>query len=632
MDNHLSGERGSALRLAIGAIFKNEAPYIIEWVAYHRLIGFDRLFIADNNSTDGSTAILESLDAAGIINHIPFPHVPGSPPQLPAYAEIMRRHGGDADWIAFVDADEFLLPTDDARSIRPVIEDISGDQAVGAILVNWANYGSSGHTEPSDALTIERFTYRAEKEWSENFHYKSIVRSSAYVRPHGTPHHFVLREGLRMVHTDGSEVTIHPSRGVGLSEEHVWSRVRLNHYVVKSRNEFFGRKGPKGRATVVGQKKGEGYFTHHDRNEVLDPVPDWLIQATKREKDALELLVPQMILHSIRDNKGSTPSSRDRPSQPFFRGAIDQIRIDAFKVNLVGWAFDDGKPVEAFAIKIGSFLLSEFNISRVERPDVVRHYLNADRLTGYSITFPLLAIPEGELQSGSIELLAKSESGSGAGWSTVTYGSWPSKEAMAAVATMPFVGDVPSMSAASAAYIASLMSSASCYLEYGAGGTTVHAAKTGVPHVVSVESDQAWIEAVKHKVVSQYTKGSVNFICPDIGPTKEWGFPVSETHWKNYSAYPLDAWQICKEKGISPDLVFVNGRFRVACFLATILFAKIGCRMLFNEYRDRHQYELIESLVKPVRYIDRVAEFVVSHNVDRDAIWLAFVKAIADAR
>ncbi len=284
-------QKGSRLRIAVAAIFKNELPYVVEWVAYHRAVGIDRFFIADNNSDDGTSVLLAKLAAANLVDHILFPGTPNVAPQLPAYIEIMRRHGREADWIAFIDADEFLFSTDDSHSVREAIEGLHHDPSVGAIGVNWATFGSSGHEGPSEELVIERFSKRAAKGWSENYHYKSIVRSSAFSAPSGTPHAFLLRPEWQYVHPTGEALVDHEVRGSGLSRDLSWHRLRLNHYVVKSRKEFFDRKGPKGRATVVGQTKGANYFSAHDRNEVNDPFPAHLVDRVKREIEDIRAVI-----------------------------------------------------------------------------------------------------------------------------------------------------------------------------------------------------------------------------------------------------------------------------------------------------------------------------------------------------
>jgi len=43
---------GAPYELAVCALVQNEAPYIAEWIAYHRLIGFEHFFIYDNHSND----------------------------------------------------------------------------------------------------------------------------------------------------------------------------------------------------------------------------------------------------------------------------------------------------------------------------------------------------------------------------------------------------------------------------------------------------------------------------------------------------------------------------------------------------------------------------------------------------
>lgn len=303
------------VRLAIGAIFKNEGRYILEWVAYHRVIGVDHFFIADNNSSDGSSEILANLHAAGIITHIPFPGVPNKPPQLTAYAEIMRRYRRRADWMAFIDADEYLLPTDGERSIRPLIEEMHRRPEIGAIGVNWATYGSSGLQEATDDLVIERFSGRGKDEWGTNLHVKSIVRTAAWAGVLGTPHVFALRSHYKIVHPTGEDLFDHPQRGSGLSRKRVWNRLRINHYVIKSKREF-EEKRQRGRATSSKMRDGR-FYRAHDRNEVSDPVPGWLVEATKREIAALRAALD------------AAPRDGARPPTPSPRWAVAAGRLHA---------------------------------------------------------------------------------------------------------------------------------------------------------------------------------------------------------------------------------------------------------------------------------------------------------------
>lgn len=282
----MPSEFPSSPRIAIGAILKNEAPYVVEWVAYHRVLGVDRFFIADNGSDDGTTQLLTALNAIGIVDPFSFPGTVGRPPQLSAYAQIMARHRDDADWIAFIDADEFILPTDGARSIRPFFSALGS--SVGAVVLNWATYGSSFRKEPSEGLVIERFTRRARRANSTNLHYKTIVRTDAFRGVGSNPHLFRIRDGSWTIQADGFEVADHPQKGPGLSERLVWAPLRINHYVVKSRAEFDCKKAPRGRATMTNVFRDDRFFRGHDRNEVAEPMAEWLVEATREEVAVLK--------------------------------------------------------------------------------------------------------------------------------------------------------------------------------------------------------------------------------------------------------------------------------------------------------------------------------------------------------
>ena len=69
-----------------------------------------------------------------------------------------------------------------------------------------------------------------------------------------------------------------------------------------------------------------------------------------------------------------------------------------------------------------------------------------------------------------------------------------------------------------------------------------------------------------------------------------------------------------------PDLVLIDGRFRVCCFLTSLARAEAGTILLFDDYRDRPLYHLVEEFVQPSRQCGRQTAFVVPANVDKQLL------------
>ncbi|MGF1615614.1 MAG: glycosyltransferase family 2 protein, partial [Gammaproteobacteria bacterium] len=86
------------------------------------MIGFDHFIIADNGSDDGTGELLAALATLGVVTLLHFPTRKKQKPQLPAYSRILRACPSCVDVLAFVDADEFILPLDGADSIVPLAE------------------------------------------------------------------------------------------------------------------------------------------------------------------------------------------------------------------------------------------------------------------------------------------------------------------------------------------------------------------------------------------------------------------------------------------------------------------------------------------------------------------------------
>ena len=223
------------MKLGIAAIFKNEKPYIIEWLAFHRLVGFTQFFIADNISDDGSSELLADLDRAGLITRIEYPTTDGKGPQVPAYNSLIKQYGSNVDWLAFVDADEFILP-EEGKALKDILAPLTKDNTVGAVGVNWATFGSSGQKSFDPELVTKRFTTRAGRQQGVNKHIKTIIKPGCCERMIN-PHKALLSSG-HYVYPDGSAMVFDQNNKHGMSERVCWKGLRINHYVIKSYEEF----------------------------------------------------------------------------------------------------------------------------------------------------------------------------------------------------------------------------------------------------------------------------------------------------------------------------------------------------------------------------------------------------------
>ncbi|HFI2181360.1 TPA: glycosyltransferase family 2 protein [Enterobacter roggenkampii] len=274
------------MKLFVAAIIKNEMDALLEWIAYHRVVGVSGFIIADNGSNDGSRAFLDGLEKLGIVTVLDFPDVVGQKPQLPAYERILRTCSTDIDLLAFIDADEFLVPLDPEQSIAASLDKWFSDPSVSAVALNWSNFGSNGELFAEEGLVTERFTQRASQQFNANKNFKSIVRPNSAIH-FNNPHHAELRYG-RYIDTLGNELVLHPKHGSGVSEEVVWGEMRVNHYVVKSLEEFLLGKHLRGSAATAKRVKHKAYFKAHDRNDETCLLAAALAPKVKAEMAALQ--------------------------------------------------------------------------------------------------------------------------------------------------------------------------------------------------------------------------------------------------------------------------------------------------------------------------------------------------------
>lgn len=174
------------------------------------------------------------------------------------------------------------------------------------------------------------------------------------------------------------------------------------------------------------------------------------------------------------------------------------------------------------------------------------------------------------------------------------------------------------------------LKTARSYLEYGAGGSTVLAVEMGIKRIVSVESDRGFLQAVKLAACRSDEDDRLTEHFVDIGPTAEWGNPTDRSCSPRWPAYPSSVWRQYLDEQDYPDLVLVKGRFRVACFLTTLMMARSGTTILFDDYFDRPHYHLVEKYLAPVSRAGRMAEFVTNGDALPPAITLDLLERSTD--
>lgn len=149
------------------------------------------------------------------------------------------------------------------------------------------------------------------------------------------------------------------------------------------------------------------------------------------------------------------------------------------------------------------------------------------------------------------------------------------------------------------------------YGEYGMGASTRWVLANTRAKVMAVDTSKEWIDHVVRSN-DDPSRLIVNWI--DVGPLGGWGRPLSYTRKENFSSYAEAIWRGPDK----PQLVLVDGRFRVFCFLQSLLSSEPGTSIIFDDYANRPHYHLVEELVKPSQTHGRQALFHTPQAFDRE--------------
>ena len=257
-----SDEGNGDIRMGICTIQRDRSPWLVEWLAFHYVVGFRLFYFYAHHCCDDSVAKLVKLSKVLNIQAFELKDKQDYV-QLKAYQHCYDTYNGDVDWMAFIDGDEFLYPTE-ARSVQEVLAYYQ-DKKLSALAVYWQMFGSNGHIDEPEGLLIDNYTRRAKLEARENRLVKSIVRGGESMRAIKNSHVFLTENGTV------DELLRPVLHGYLPDVEPTFNKIKINHYSCQSYNYYHGFKRTSGMADAGHSiPRPDDWWESRDRNDIED--------------------------------------------------------------------------------------------------------------------------------------------------------------------------------------------------------------------------------------------------------------------------------------------------------------------------------------------------------------------------
>ena len=242
-------------RYLVLTCMKNEGPFILEWVAYHLSIGFDHVLVYTNDCEDGTDAILTRLAEMGLVTHRDNAQGPGQRPahQVRAFRKAPREQAyHDADWVAVIDADEFVNVHTGDRTIQALTAAVP---TADCISLTWRLFGSGDQTFFCDGFLTQKLRRAAPlycptpmQAWGmKTIHRTDVIRIIGCHRPKQVRGDDWNK--LNWVNGNGQRMpeSYHHANWRMTRETAGYDLAQINHYAIRTRENYL-MKAVRGRA------------------------------------------------------------------------------------------------------------------------------------------------------------------------------------------------------------------------------------------------------------------------------------------------------------------------------------------------------------------------------------------------
>lgn len=280
------------------SMMKDEGHSLVEWVAYHKHIGFDNIVVYTNNCGDGTDDMLIRLQEMGWVQHFRNDVPEGKKPQPNALMLATQNpEVTNSEWILTMDADEFLSVKVGRGRISDLVEKM--DPEASAMAITWRFFGSNEITEWNPGLVIESYTKGAPDMFKKGWGVKTLFKPYRDMklgihRPHikkakQEPENAKLLFDQVWLNGSGKrmpdEFSLSGWRSTKPTLGYKWAE--LNHYAVKSYQAYLLRR-VRGNVNNKEDKYNAAYFALFDRNE--EEATNALRHARGTKKKMAEIL------------------------------------------------------------------------------------------------------------------------------------------------------------------------------------------------------------------------------------------------------------------------------------------------------------------------------------------------------
>lgn len=284
-------------RTAIVTCMRNEGPYILDWIAHHRAIGVDDFLVYTNDCTDGTDALLDQLQTAGIVEHRanPFRQTDMKPQHAALAAAEDEATMARAGWAICMDVDEYLNIHVGDGTLRDLYGAVGDANMISA---TWRLFGDSDLSEFEDRPVVDRFT-RCAPELIRKPHqawgFKTLFRNIGLYKKMGVHRPKGLKpdlwEEISWVNGSGEQMPKEMLRSGWRStlDTYGYKMVTLNHYAVRDAESFLVKRD-RGRVNHVDRDQGLGYWFRMNNNAEVDTSIQRRQAATLAERQRLAAL------------------------------------------------------------------------------------------------------------------------------------------------------------------------------------------------------------------------------------------------------------------------------------------------------------------------------------------------------